>query len=129
MGSSRALITCQMIARGLKYESGSLEEHCTRVAFENDRKVSFLTTLTMVNAIVETGNRIVAAITQSPSNQLSGDNVKKSMEALKDLLLPEDNERKKRQAAKARKRLVEEVQQGPIKFKAMAHAKPKKQRR
>jgi nucleoid-associated protein YgaU len=78
---------------------------------------------------MEAGNRIVAAVSQSPSNQLNGDVVKKSIKALQELLLPEEAERTAQQADKAKEILAKEMAGGPIRFRPQSQSKPKGRKR
>ncbi len=89
---------------------------------ERDRKARFLETLAVVNAIVEVGNRIVSAINQSPGQSGEG-SLKKTVEALKDVLLPENGEDREKESLKARKKLEDEIKKGPIKFRALTQPK------
>ena len=95
---------------------------------ERERQVHFATTLCMVNAIMEVGNRIVAAVSESPSNQLNGDVVQKSIKALQELLLPEEAERTAKKAEDAKGKLAKELAGGPIRFRAMSQPKRRKKR-
>ena len=89
---------------------------------ERDRKARFLETLAVVNAIVEVGNRIVSAVTQSPGQSGEG-SLKKTIEALKDVLIPDNHEDRDQKALEARKKLEDEIRKGPIKFRAITHTK------
>jgi hypothetical protein len=126
MGSSQALTTCQMIARGLNYKPGSLEETCSRIAIEKERRISFYTTLTLINAIVEVGNGIMEVMSKSSNSQGKKDGLKNSVEALKKMLLPEEVEVGESQARRAQRILKEEVAKGPIKIQSMSKEKKRK---
>lgn len=116
-----------MLARGLKYEDGSLEDTFARMAIERERKAAFLTTLAVVNAIIESGNRVVAAVSQSASPQ-GGDTLQKTLDALRTLLLPAEAEKADRQAQKAKRLLEEEVLKGPLKIRPMSRPRKRNQR-
>jgi hypothetical protein len=128
MGSSYAETTFQMLSRGLRYEPGSMEDTFARIGLETERRVEYIKTLAIVNAIISVGNHVVAAITQSPGDAKGGDSVTKTLEALKEMLLPEDKERTESKAQRARRVLEEEATKGPIKFRTMDYGKPKKGR-
>lgn len=111
------MVTCELAARGVRIKEGTLEYALARMSLERERQIQFATTLCLVNAIMDVGNRIVAAVSQSPSNQLNGDVVKKSVEALQKLLLPEEAERTAKKAEKAKDILAREMAGGPIRFR------------
>lgn len=120
------MTTCQMLARGLKYESGSPEDTFARLSIELERRIEYTKTLALVNAIIGVGNHIAAAVSQSSPNKQSGDKLAKTMDVLKSLLLPEEAERTDRDAGRAKVILEREVSAGPIKFRSMGHGKDKK---
>lgn len=128
MGSSYAETTFQMMARGLRYEPGSMEDTFARIGLETERRVEYIKTLAIVNAIIGVGNHIVAALSQSPGDSKGGESITKTLEVLKSLLLPEDKERTEDKAKRARRLLEQEAAKGPIKFRTMDYGKPKKGR-
>jgi len=128
MGSSYAETTFQMMARGLRYEPGSMEDTFARIGLETERRIEYVKTLAIVNAIIGVGNHVVSAISQSPGDSKGGEAVTKALEALKEMLLPEDKERTDDKAKKAKAYLEREATKGPIKFRKMDYGKPKKGR-
>ena len=127
MQSSRAATTCTLLSRGVQYKLGSVEDGLARVAVERERRIEYLKTVTLVNAIIGVGNVVAAAVTGSPNNQLGGDKVTKSLELLRDILLPEDSEGREKQATSAREKLAKEMAKGPLKVRAAGN--PSKTRR
>lgn len=124
MSSSRALAMCELMARGVKYEFGSMEETFARVALERDRSVRYAETLAVVNAIIEVGNALASAVTGSPAPQSTkGSGLKKVMESLRSLLMPELAERTERDAEKAKAVLAAEIEKGPITIRSMAYSR------
>lgn len=82
-----------------------------------------MTTLTLVNAIIQVGNTIAAATSGGQSSSGGSDGLKKTMESLRDLLLPEDQVEKESQAEKAMKLLQEEVTKGSLVVKPKAESR------
>lgn len=99
------------------------------MALERERQVHFATTLCIVNAIMEVGNRVVAAMSDTPASQLNGDVVKKSIQALQELLVPEEAERTERKAKEAKEKLAKEASRGPIKFRTQSQSGNKGRRK
>lgn len=128
MTSSRARAMCDLIARGVRLELGSPEEAFARISLERERHVQFVSTLAIVNAITQSANGIISAITSSPANQQGGDAVSKAIEALREALLPEEAERKADSAEKAKLRLQKEMSKGPLKVRPMGQGESGKGR-
>jgi len=127
MSSSRAIYTCELLARGVRYEPGSVEDSFARMGLERERKAQFLTTLAVINAIIETGNRIVAATTQSAAPQ-GNDTLQKTLDLLRSMLLPAEAERLDKKARMAKRYLEGEVQRGPVKFRPMSRPRKRTKR-
>lgn len=92
-------------------------------AFFRKQKIQFMTTLSIVNAIIQVGNTIAAATSGGQASSGGGDSLKKTMESLRDLLLPEDQIEKESQAEKAMKLLQEEVSKGVLLVKSKAQSR------
>jgi len=88
-------------------------------AFTRKQNVQFMTTLSIVNAIISVGNNIISAISGGSSSGGS-DNLKKTLDSLKDLLLPEDESYKKLRDKKVINKLEAELARGPFKVRPMA---------
>lgn len=92
---------------------GSTQEAVAMSAFFRNQQIQFMTTLSIVNAIIQVGNSIAASV--SGGNSSGGtDNLKKTMESLRDLLLPEDVKEKESKVERALKLLTEEAAKGPL---------------
>jgi hypothetical protein len=105
-----------------------VEDTFARHGLELERRIEYTKTLALVNAIISVGNHITSAVTGSQGTKDGGDNVTKTMEALKALLVPEVGEKTSRDARRAKDLLKREAEGGPIKFQAMDHKKDKKGR-
>ena len=112
---------------GRSYEFGSLEEGLAVTAINRRAEIEFLKLTVVVNAIISVGNGIVAAISKSDGS--SSDALNKSIDGLKELLLPHWSEEKNRKAAQVRKIMVEELNRGPLKVKVVGDGKKKKNQR
>lgn len=77
----------------------------------------------MVNAIISVGNSIRSTLANADAP--GSDALNKSMDALKELLLPHWAEDKTRRAAEAKKVLEREVAGGPLKVKVVGKDKSK----
>lgn len=88
-----------------------------------------MTTLSIVNAIISVGNGLIAAQSggSSPTSN-NGDNLKKSLESLRDLLLPEDKTEKVRRDKRVIDILAAEAAKGPIQVRKMSTSSKSKGR-
>lgn len=100
---------------------GSPRESLAIAAHFRTQQIQFMTTLAIVNAIIHIGNSIAATVSGGSSGNADG--LKKTMEALKDLLLPDDVAQKESQAQRALKILTEESTKGPLKVRSMRSTK------
>lgn len=80
-------------------------------AYHREQSIHFLTTLSIVNAIMQVGNVIVSG----GSSDNGRDQLKKTMDTLRDLLLPENIAEKESAAQRALALLDKEVAGGPLK--------------
>lgn len=76
----------------------------------------------MCNTITTVGNNISATIAKSDSGG-NGDSIKKTIEALQNLLVPQWAEDTEKKAKKAREVLVKEVSKGMVKIKVLGKEK------
>lgn len=127
MSSSRTISACELLARGVKYEVGSTDSTFARIGIERERQVKYTQTIAIVNAIMTMGTAVVSAITQTP-NQSSGDKLKKVLDHLRDLLLPELAEQREKDADRVKELLHREVEQGPIKVTPMTRKKSRRKK-
>jgi hypothetical protein len=113
---------------GLKPEFKGLEESLAIHAINRRAEADFLKVMSIVNAIISTGNSIVSAISKSGDTP-SQDSLKNTLDALKSVLLPhlEEDDAKKKEDAKAR--LMAEMNKGPLKIQVMGKGKDKRKQR
>ena len=95
------------------------------VAINRRAEAEFLKTMTVVNAIITGCNSVVAAVNKS-SEGASSDALNKSLDALKSVLLPHWAEENEARAGEAKKKLMEEMNKGPLKFQVMSNNKKKR---
>lgn len=104
---------------GLDYPFGSSKEGLAIAAFYRKQNTHFMTTLSIVNAIISVGNGLISALSEGSSTTSNGDNLKKSLESLKELLLPEDETEKSRKEKRVMDILEAEVAAGPLSVRKM----------
>jgi len=90
-------------------------------AFFRTQNIQFMTTLAIVNAIIHIGNSIAAVVSGGSSGNADG--LKKSLDSLRELLLPEDVVRKESEAERALKVLTAESAKGPLTVRSMSSSK------
>jgi len=95
-------------------------------AVMHENYTRYLTTLTIVNAIIAVGNTISASVAGGGGGGNSGDAFKKTLDELKNVLMPGEKDRSKQKTDKIKRVLEEEAAKGPIKIKAMGGTKKKK---
>lgn len=102
---------------------GSAKETIAIAALTRHRYVQFMTTLTMVNAIIHVGNGIISAVSGGGGTQSGAEKLENMINSLKDLLIPEDRFDKESKVQKALRILKEEVAKGPLEVRPMASGK------
>jgi len=90
-------------------------------AFFRNQNIQFMTTLAIVNAIIHIGNSIAAVVSGGSAG--NSDGLKKTLDSLREVLLPEDVQRKESQAERALKVLTEEAAKGPLKVRSMSSSR------
>lgn len=95
------------------------------VAINRRAEVEFAKTMVIVNAIISGCNSVSAAVAQSPEGS-SSDALNKSLDALKSVLLPQWAEENEQRAGEAKKKLMEEMNRGPLKIQVMTNTKKKR---
>jgi hypothetical protein len=108
----------EALAKGLHFYPGSHEESIFMRYTERRASIEYLKILTLVNAIITTGNTIVAAINKSDQTPTS-DKLRQSFDALQDLLMPHEAENREAKAREAKLLLQEEIDKGKITFRPM----------
>lgn len=99
---------------------GSRQETLAIAALTRKRYTHFMTTLTVVNAIIHIGNGIISAVSGGTQANGEGDKLEKTLASLKELLIPEDTFDKESKVQKALRTLQEEVAKGPLQVRAMS---------
>ena len=113
--------------RGLKFEPGSVEEAIASVALTRQNTVHYLTTMSVINAIIHVGNVVATAVAGGQSS--AADSLKKSIEDLKEVLFPEDKVNKNLKAGRIKQILEREAGGGILRVQTMDKPKGKKLRR
>jgi hypothetical protein len=102
-----------------------LEESLAIIALKRRAEIEFYKTMAVINAIITVGNGITKAITQSPDSG-SSDALNKTVDVLKEALLPHWAEDTDKRAKEARAKLEEEINRGPLKIQVMSKSKKKR---
>ena len=93
-------------------------------AITHQQNVHFLTTLCIINAIIHTGNTIAVASTGGGSGgSESGDALRKSIDELTKVLLPQTEESLAKKVEHVKKLMEEETSRGAFKVKAVGETK------
>lgn len=103
----------------------STEEALATLAFQRKNRIQLVTNLALINAIMLSSDRIVAAIQHSDSMP-GADKLNKIIEEMKQLLVPELVESNKEKEAKMEAQLKEIENMGPIKVRYDRGSKRKK---
>lgn len=114
------------MANGVKLEVGSLEEGLAVAITEHDNEIEYLKILAIINAIMSVGNSLISTMTGA--NSTSSDNLTKTLEALKETMLPHYGEATKKKALEVRERIIRESSTGPLKIQVMGRDKSKRKR-
>lgn len=105
----------------------SLKEGLAIEAVLHENYVRYLTTLTIVNAIITVGNQISSAVSSGGSSG-SGDALKKTLDELRLLLIPGEKERAAEKVRRVKETLEREVSKGSFKIKPMSSGKKGKKK-
>ena len=100
-----------------------MQEALAIAAIIRRQNVQFMTTLTVVNAIIQIGNGIISANSGGGAPSGGADNLQKSLSALRDLLVPEDVLEKEKKAKRVKELLEKEVSKGSFKVRPMVSSK------
>ena len=98
------------------------------VGAQRQADIDFRKLLLVVNAILEVGNRIVAAVSHSEAPS-SGKGLQKEVETLQELMLPHHGDAKTKRAAEVKKVLEKVYAGGPLKIKVVGGDREKKRGR
>jgi hypothetical protein len=108
-----------MLSKGLQPRVGSFEFRLMERQVFNERLSSFLQTQVIVSSIFAVGNAIISAVTKSPQSS-TGNNVQKTLEALRDVLLPEQKEATDAKMVAVAEKLRQALEGGPLKVRSLA---------
>jgi hypothetical protein len=108
----------ELTLRGFRGEPESKEWILAERAITRQNTASFLTTITLVNAIMMVGKMVAGAVAGS-SDASGNDSFKKCLSSLEDVLFPKDTEELEAKTKRVRAILEKEVSKGPFKVKAM----------
>lgn len=108
-----------MAMLGLDYPIGSFKENLAVLAINRKKQAQFLTTLTIVNAIIHVGNCIQSALAGGGSTDKSGDALQKAVSALGAILISGSQQDVEDKAQRALKILEEEAAKGPVTVRPM----------
>lgn len=97
-------------------------------AIQRENNIRLLTTVSIINAIIHTGNMIGAAVSGGSSSSDSGEALKKTLENLEKSLMPQSREHLEKRSKEVKRILEEETSRGPFKVKAVAKDKSKSKR-
>lgn len=96
----------------MRVEPGSAEEGLAQIALTRQATIHYLTTVSIINAIIQVGNNIASAVSGSPSS--GSDSLKKSAEELRKLLFPEEVQRVEEKAKEVKALMESELARGPM---------------
>lgn len=96
------------------------------LAYNREQQVRFYSVLSVINAILGTGNLIVQALTGQPGDNKSGKALQETMSALRELLLPDDTFEAEKKIERIKAVLEREVAKGPISIRPQAQKKKRR---
>lgn len=96
------------------------------LAHDREQQIRFYSVLSVVSAIISTGNQIVTALSNQPGDNKAGKQLGEVMSALRQLLLPEDSFEAEKKIEKIKETLEREVAKGPITIRPQAGKKKKR---
>lgn len=97
------------------------------LALDRQNNIKYLTTLSIINAIMQVGNGIIAATTGSAGT--NSDNLSKTLDELKKLFFPRLEGDKANRAAEVKRILEKEVAGGPLKIRPLDHKRARRRRK
>lgn len=101
---------------GHSYEHGSIEETLAMSALKRRNRVDLLTTMSLISAIMVSGNRVAAAV--SGNNPPDSDSLTKITDELRGLLIPEIAEELEKKTETMKEKLLKETNSGPMYIRA-----------
>lgn len=116
----------EFVYRGLDIPFESAKESFALLAYNREQQMRFYSVLSIVSAIISTGNKIVIALSGQPGEDKAGKTVGEAMDALRELLLPGDSFAEERKMDRVMRILEKEVNKGPIRIRPQATGKKRK---
>jgi len=107
---------------------GGRKEAIAISALNRRNSIHFMATLAIINAIINAGNGIAAALSGGSGSSGGGDTLKKSIDTLRDLLLPEDATKIEERARRIQDKLQAAADEGPISVRAASSSSADKGR-
>lgn len=96
------------------------------MGIHRENEIRLLTTVSLINAIIHTGNTVASSLAGGSSS--GGEALKKTLESLEKLLMPQSEEHLRKRAKEVKKILEEEVSRGPLNIKVVGEDKRKTKR-
>jgi hypothetical protein len=112
--------------RGLKIPYGSTDESLAMLAHDREQQIRFYSVLSVVSAIISTGNKIIQTLANQPGDDKAGKQMGEVMSALRQLLLPEDSFEAEKKINRIKETLEREVAKGPISIRPQSGKKRKR---
>jgi len=116
---------CELASR-TSHTFGSFEEALAISAVQRRQKIQFLTTLAIINAIIQVGGNVAAAV--SGGNAPGTEQLQKTVDTLKKLMLPELEEDLTKRVEEVKKIMSQEADRGPFKVRPLDYDKGIKNR-
>lgn len=97
------------------------------ISIRRRSEIEFLKIMSVINAIISVGNTVAASMSDSGAAP-SSDSLNKTLESLREVLLPHLAEDSKRKAKKYEVLMKEELDRGPLKIKIVGKDSGQKRR-
>jgi hypothetical protein len=118
MGSTLGIARCELALRGVQYDLGDIRETFASIAVQRRQNIQFLTTLSIISAIMQVGRNIAETLGATPGSNKK-DMLSKNLEALTSAVFPHLEDDSKQRALEVRKTLEAECNRGPMKIQVM----------
>jgi len=109
----------ELFLSGRDVEINSTQESIAIVALRRRNNIKLVTTMSIINAIIHASDKIAYAVSTGATSPPTGEGLKKSVEQLQTLLVPEYGEEIERKAERFKKLLIKEAEGGPINIRAI----------
>jgi hypothetical protein len=118
MGSTLGIARCELALRGVHYDLGDIRETFASIAVQRRQNIHFLTTLSIISAIMQVGRTVAEAVGGSAGGGQK-DLLSKNLDALTAAIFPYLEEDTQKRAVEVRKQLEIECNRGPMKVQVM----------